>query len=105
MHHVSFLLLPLAVAAIGRGVSQPSMLSMVSHASTARNRGAVMGTYQSSASLGRVIGPLIAGSLYDYRHPAPFLFASSVLVIVFFLALALPSPHEVKLEDAELALE
>ncbi len=105
--HVSILLIPLAVAAIGRGLAQPSMLSLVAAAAHARNRGAVMGMYQSSASLGRVIGPSVAGLLYDRFFGIPFWFGAVLLIIGVILTagLAVKSPHHVTLEEAELALE
>ena len=104
-HVVGFLLIPLAISAVGRGIAQPSMLSMVSHATMASNRGKVMGIFQSSASLGRVIGPLLAGVLYDSFMSAPYWFASALMLVVMALGATLPSHHEVKIEDAELALE
>lgn len=86
---VAFLLLPLALAAIGRGISQPSLLSLVSKKAEAHRRGAIMGTFQASASLGRVVGPLIAGVLYDYAQPFPFYFAAGILAVVFVMSMNL----------------
>jgi hypothetical protein len=40
-------------------------------------------TFQSAASLGRVIGPVAAGLLYDAEQGAPFWFASLLLVGLF----------------------
>lgn len=48
-----------------------------------------MGTFQSSASLGRVLGPVIAGILYDQRQALPFYLAGALLALVFLLALTL----------------
>lgn len=86
---VPLLLLPLGLASIGRGISQPSLMSLVSKRSPAHMRGAVMGTFQASASLGRVLGPAIAGLLYDHWQPAPFYFASAMMGVVFLLSTAL----------------
>ena len=83
------LLLPLSLAALGRGVSQPSMMSLVSKQAHHKTRGAVMGAFQSSASLGRVLGPALAGYLYDYWYPSPFYFAALMMGVVFVLALNL----------------
>jgi MFS family permease len=90
---VSVLLVPLIVSSIGRAVSQPSMLGMVSFESTATTRGAVMGTFQASASVARVLGPLAAGALYDQYHPAPFLLAGVSMVVALAIAVTLPDPR------------
>jgi MFS family permease len=102
---VPALLIPLAVASLGRGISQPSMLSLVSHASQSNTRGAVMGTFQSSASLARTTGPLVAGFIYDIYIGHPFLLGSVLMLVVLMLAAVLPAPHDVKIEDVELAMQ
>lgn len=89
-HSIAFLLIPLAISSVGRGISQPSLMSLVSRGGDESLHGSVMGTFQASASLARVIGPVVAGLLYD-RNPAfPFLFACGVLAAVFLLSLNIP---------------
>jgi DHA1 family tetracycline resistance protein-like MFS transporter len=87
---VAVLLAPLALAAAGRAVIQPALLSLVSVAAAARERGAALGTFQASASLARVVGPLAAGALYDRASAAPFALAGALLLAVAFGARALP---------------
>jgi MFS transporter, DHA1 family, tetracycline resistance protein len=72
MGSVLLLLIPLGISSIGRGISQPSLLSLVSYTSDRHNRGSVMGAFQSSASLARVLGPIVAGLLYDQAMGYPF---------------------------------
>jgi DHA1 family tetracycline resistance protein-like MFS transporter len=84
---VALLLLPLGIASVGRGISQPALMSLVSKKSTPHMRGAVMGTFQASASLGRVIGPVIAGVLFDQGMPFPFYLAAGLMAGVFLLSL------------------
>lgn len=86
-HSVAWLLLPLSIASMGRGVAQPSLLSMVSKLATPEERGAVMGSFQSAASLARIIGPVIAGILYDQNLPYPFYFAALLMIAMGFLSL------------------
>ncbi len=97
---VAFLLLPfqaalgslvavLAVAAVGRGVAQPPLMGLASQSTDAGSQGVVMGTFQSSASLARVIGPLAAG-LYDLSPIAPFHLAGGLLLVAAVLATSLP---------------
>ena len=63
MPSVAWLALPLALSAIGRGIAQPSMMGLVSRAGSAGNRGAVMGTFTSMASLARVFVAALARKL------------------------------------------
>lgn len=86
---VPLLLLPLSFAAVGRGISQPSLLSLVSRKAPPHMRGAVMGTFQASASLGRVVGPALAGLFYDQWQASPFYFAALLMAAVFVMAINL----------------
>jgi MFS transporter, DHA1 family, tetracycline resistance protein len=90
MPTVAWLLAPLALSALGRAILQPSLLSMTSLAASRSERGAVMGAFQASASLARVVGPVAAGMLYDQIPAAPFWFASALLFATALLARTLP---------------
>jgi MFS family permease len=87
---VALLLLPLFLAAVGRAIAQPALQSLVSLAARPAERGAVLGAFQSSASLARVIGPSCGGLLYDLSIPAPFWLAGALLVAVAFSGRSLP---------------
>ena len=87
---VALLLLPLTVSAIGRGIAQPSLMSLASFAAPPGQRGLVMGTFQSAASLARVFGPVSAGLLYDQSLAGPFQLAAVLLAAVVILAARLP---------------
>ena len=91
---LALLLLVLAVSAVGRAVTQPSLMSLASLAAPAAQRGAAMGAFQSSASLARVVGPFVAGWLYDRAPAAPFLLAAGLATGVSLLALGLPRRDE-----------
>jgi DHA1 family tetracycline resistance protein-like MFS transporter len=97
---VGLLMLPLVGSAIGRAISQPAMMGLASFQASAANRGAVMGTFQSSASLARVFGPLAAGALYDQSDAAPFLLASALLLIALATTAALPAGSPISAESA-----
>lgn len=84
------LLLPLALAAVGRAITQPPLMSLTSMAATPDTRGIVMGTFQSSASLARVVGPVLAGLLYDLAEPGPFYLAAALMGLAFLLSRRLP---------------
>jgi len=89
-HSVPLLLVPLGIAAVGRAIVQPSLLSLVSVSAAPSQRGAVMGTFQAAASLARVAGPVAAGWLYDRWLPAPFVLAGVLFVATAGLSTRLP---------------
>ena len=45
-----------------------------------------MGTFQSSASLARVVGPLVAGAFYDVWPASPFLLGAVLMAGVVALS-------------------
>lgn len=87
---VALLLLPLAGAAVGRAIAQPSLMSMTSLAARPESRGVVMGTFQGAASLARVAGPLAAGLLFDHDPGLPFWLAAVLSLVVAMGARRLP---------------
>jgi DHA1 family tetracycline resistance protein-like MFS transporter len=101
-HSVAVLIAPLALCAVGRALLQPSLMSLTSLAAGEGERGAVMGAFQSSASLARVAGPLAAGALYDFSIAAPFLLAGVLAALVALQARALPEGAAGALEPAAL---
>ena len=84
---VPFLMLPLMLAAVGRGISQPPMMSLVSQRADEGSRGIVMGVFQSSASAARVVGPLIAGALYDQSQGYPYWLAAGLVAAAALTAI------------------
>ena len=81
---VGLLFLALSLLAIGNGITNPSLSSLASKGAAADSRGATMGVYHSAASLARVIGPPVAGILYDrVGMTAPF-FAGAVIMMFAF---------------------
>jgi DHA1 family tetracycline resistance protein-like MFS transporter len=64
----------LVLCGAGVGAFNPSASALASKQAGASERGAVMGTYQASTSLARVIGPFISGPIYAWLGAdAPFL--------------------------------
>jgi MFS family permease len=69
----------LALVGLGVGAFNPSGSSLVSRQAGDANRGAVMGVYQASASMARVLGPLVSGLIYSHwGHEAPYLVGALV---------------------------
>ena len=100
---VAVLLIPLAISGAGRAIAHPAMLSLVSRGAEADRRGEVMGTFQSSASLARVVGPALAGLLYDQGPALPFLLGAALMVVGLILGLGLPAARATP-EEVEVAV-
>jgi DHA1 family tetracycline resistance protein-like MFS transporter len=72
--HLPLALAGLALCGVGSGLFNPSASALASKQSTSRDRGAVMGTYQSGLSLARAVIPFGSGAIYAALGPgAPFL--------------------------------
>jgi DHA1 family tetracycline resistance protein-like MFS transporter len=81
----------LAVLVCGLGLAMPALNSLIAAQGGGRDQGAVMGLSQSAAALGRVVGPLGAGALFDGFGPdAPFVVAALVIIAALFVALGEP---------------
>jgi MFS transporter, DHA1 family, tetracycline resistance protein len=76
----------LALCGLGAGAFNPTASAMASKQSRPNDRGSVMGTYQASTSLARVIGPFIAGPVYAMLGPgAPFLAGACLMAPAMWL--------------------
>lgn len=58
--------------AIGTGITNPSLSSLLSQLVDPDERGGVLGIGQSLASLGRVVGPSVGGLLFEIHPGVPF---------------------------------
>ncbi len=80
--------LSMLVYVIGYSIVSPSLSSLVSKGAGKSVQGLTMGIYQSAGSLARMLGPILAGFLYDnLGMSAPFLSASFFFVAVLFILL------------------
>ena len=84
----AMLLTPMALLAVGQGISNPSIQSLVSRVAPPDWKGGLLGAAQGAASIGRIAGPLWAGLLYqEAGRDWPFLGGAILLVPVFAVAL------------------
>ena len=60
------LFLALALLSLGQGLVTPSLTSVVADSVSPDRRGEVLGVQQSAGALSRIIGPAIAGLLFDH---------------------------------------
>lgn len=91
----------LALFAAGHGLIRPANASLVTQR-TKVGQGLAIGVYDSMDALGRVLGPVVGGTLYVYRDSLPFSSGASVNVAacLLFVALALPRLRAAAREDA-----
>lgn len=71
----------LAPFAFGQGVSEPSLQSLATRFGTARDRGQLLGFYQSARSLALIIGPVWAGFAFDAISPRAVYVISALLIV------------------------
>lgn len=85
------LMAAMTLLAIGNGLSNPSLSSLVSKEASDTERGAVLGVYQGAGSLGRVVGPMYAGLVFaQVGASIPFVIAAACMVPALAMVLLLP---------------
>ncbi len=85
-------LLPLAGACIagGNGLIMPSLNALISRVGNGENQGVNIGLTQSAGALGRILGPALAGGMFELVSPgAPMATASAVALVVCFITFLL----------------
>lgn len=69
--------------ACGNGLVSPSTSAIVSRVSTAEDQGLNLGIVQSASALARIIGPAVAGVLFEHvAHGAPMLLGAAIVALV-----------------------
>lgn len=109
---VPMLLLVSGMIAIANGLSTPTLNGLASQMIDRGWQGRALGLMQSAGSMGRLIGPLLAGWLltFDVNHAVsqyartPLLTSGAILLVAFVLALTVRKPAQDKMPP-EVALE
>src|SRR3990172_8174012 len=76
----------LAPYGFGFGVSEPSMQSLVTRFGQRQARGYLLGLYQSSRSLAFIVGPILAGYVYQNISPRSVFDLAGVVIGLGFIA-------------------
>ena len=85
------LLIVNTLLALGMGMLSPSITSLISQQASIGERGGILGVSQSASSLSRIIGPGIAGPLFQgFGRDAPYYAGAVVMALVVALATRLP---------------
>ena len=110
---VSFVLIPLAgrvgsfpmmlgvalLMASGSGVLHPSRNSLISRSAHRSLQGQALGLNQSLSALGRVLGPAMAGALFELSHERPFWVAVIILSFTALISLKITQPSQAPAEQ------
>jgi MFS transporter, DHA1 family, tetracycline resistance protein len=90
-HNLSVLCFALLVLATGSGINNPATSSLLSKLSPKEETGGVMGIGQSMSTLGRILGPVAGGLLFDSLGAAsPYWLGASCMLFACMLSLKLP---------------
>jgi MFS transporter, DHA1 family, tetracycline resistance protein len=100
---VPVLLLGLGLLAIGFGGTLPSLASLLSRAAPDELQGGSLGIGQSAGAFGRILGPLLAGILWDALGMAwPYLVAAGIGGVAILVSLGLrPIPGRTRNQPEE----
>src|SRR5207245_3663618 len=74
-----------AVLAFSNSIFGPAATGLVSVFADPSEQGTVLGAAQALAALGRLLGPLTLGKVYDMSRPAAFLVAGAVMALGGFV--------------------
>jgi DHA1 family tetracycline resistance protein-like MFS transporter len=95
-HEAATMAASLAALVIGIGLATPALNALIAAQAEEKERGAVMGLSQSASALGRVLGPLGAGAIFDQLGSgAPFAVAALLIIGALFVALGEPASSAV----------
>jgi DHA1 family tetracycline resistance protein-like MFS transporter len=90
-HSFVVLCVALIILATGSGINNPSNSSLLSKLCPSDETGGVMGIGQSMSTLGRILGPMAGGFLFDTMGAAsPYWLGGAVMLVAFMFSLRLP---------------
>lgn len=82
------LFVSLFLVALGQGIASPSTTALVTEFASADRRGEALGYQQSAGAFARIVGPIVAGALYDrVGIGAPYMVAGSLFVVALAISL------------------
>ncbi len=70
--------------AIGQGLCYPSLTSLVTRVTDPGEQGSMLGIATAMGSLGRFLGPIVMGFLYDHMHARGAFFGGATLTLLGF---------------------
>ena len=85
-----------AMMGVFSGLWSPSLQAILSRSVASDEQGSTMGLNHSLSSLGRVIGPAVAGVLYELGRPVPFLVGAGIIAITVLLIRKVEQPGPIE---------
>jgi DHA1 family tetracycline resistance protein-like MFS transporter len=85
VYRVSLLYVVAFFLAVGQGLTYPSLMSMVTKASPAREHGSMLGLATAVGSLARFVGPIFTGFLYDLAKARGAFYGGAALTFIAFM--------------------
>ena len=79
----------MVLIALGSGVLSPSQSSLLSRAAPATEQGVILSLGQSMGAFGRILGPAVAGFLFEETLTGPFVVGALLIAIAAGIALKL----------------
>jgi MFS transporter, DHA1 family, tetracycline resistance protein len=98
----ALLLVTLGILSVGDGAITPTVSTLLSFASPVEVQGEMLGLSQGVGGLGRIVGPLIAGSLYAFGSALPLVVGG--ILVIMAAVVALPALSAVR-RHTRLSLE
>jgi len=90
-HNLIVLCFGLLLLATGSGINNPSNISLLSKLSPSGDTGGVMGIGQSMSTLGRILGPVVGGFMFDNTGAcSPYWLGAACMLIACLLSFRLP---------------
>ena len=88
------LIVSLMLLAFGQGIASPSLIALVAQEAPPDRRGEALGYQQSAGALARIIGPIVAGLLFDnIGYGAPYMVGGILTIIAVLLLLDTHKKH------------
>ena len=89
----SYMLILAFALATGTGMYNPSQSALISRSASRADQGGVLGLNQSMSALGRVVGPLVSGWLFQEYIGMPFFVAGGLCFIAILFSTKLRQPE------------
>jgi DHA1 family tetracycline resistance protein-like MFS transporter len=80
--------------ALGTSLLNPSKSSLISRSIPPQLQGTILGLNQSFSSLGRVVGPSVAGAMFEYSINLPFYVGAGVMLPTLFISFTLTKTND-----------
>jgi DHA1 family tetracycline resistance protein-like MFS transporter len=86
LHNWPVLLAGLAGLSIGSSLTRPPLFGLISMMTPLHEQGATLGVAQGAGSLARIVGPIFAATLFEYRPALPYLICGAMALVAGFWA-------------------